>query len=130
MWKQLAALVLLAAAVVPAADRKAAKPAELEVVASSVVRQESVLQIDVRVRSQALKPIKRIVFLVDILDSGNQVLTTQRAKGDEETIEPGQECELHAQLPAPARATAYRLNFEDGGGRDLRAADSGPFPIE
>jgi hypothetical protein len=118
-----AVFVLLALALAPADAQKKSgqsKPPEIEVIEITVRRQEGNITADGKVRNCGEKPIKSLNILFDFLDSDRSPLTTQRAIIEEEVLAPGDEAEFHAQVPEPPRATHFRVNFEDGGGKWLR----------
>lgn len=110
---------------------KEPKPPEVELIEATAHRQNGTVMVDAKVRNCGEKPIKSLVLLIDFVASDHkQVITTKRGNIQEEVLDPGDEAEFHAQIEDPSRATEFQINFEDGGGRYLRAVKTGPFPIE
>jgi hypothetical protein len=122
----------LALALFLSAQKKNAekKPPDVELVEASAQVEDRRVNIDGRVRNSGAKPIRRLNFILEMLDSDLRVLTRQQGKIDEETLEPGDEASFQAQIAWHARAVSFRVEFEDGSGRELNAVNTGPFPIE
>lgn len=125
-----AILLLLGNTFCFAQKKPAYKGPEVEVIEVSAHREEGLVAIDGRIKNSGEKPIKLIKILFDFMDAGKQVLTTQRAGIEQDVLAPGEEAEFHAQMPNPTRAVTYKIEFRDGDERDLRAAKTGPYPIE
>jgi len=127
-------LFLLALAVAPTAfsQKKAPqlKPPAIAVLERAAHRDQDRLNIDGRLKNTGEKQATDLVIIVDILDSGKQLLTTQKGASEPESIDPGQEGEFHSQMPLPARAVFVRLSFEDGSTREIKATNAGPFAID
>ncbi len=97
----------------------------------SAHRSEDLILVDGKFKNVSDKPIRRLRYLLDFLAAdGKQVLTTRNSEIGEDEFDPGAETEVSAQLPSPAGATSFMLRFEDAGGRALRAAKAGPYPVE
>lgn len=110
---------------------KDSKPPEVQLMEASAHRSEGSITVDARVKNCGEKPIKSLQIIIDFVASDHkQVITTKRGGVDAELLEPGEEAEFHGQLENAPRATEFQLNFEDGGGKYLRAEKTGPFPIE
>jgi len=127
-------LFLLALAVAPTAfsQKKAQqlKPPAIAVLERTAHRDQDRLNIDGRLKNTGEKQAADLVIIVDILDSGKQLLTTQKGASEPESIDPGEEGEFHSQMPLPARAVFVRLSFEDGSTREIKATNAGPFAID
>ena len=127
-------LFLLALAVAPTAfsQKKAQqlKPPAITVLERTAHRDQDRLNIDGRLKNTGEKQATDLVIIVDILDSGKQLLTTQKGASEPESIDPGQEGEFHSQMPLPARAVFVRLSFEDGSTREIKATNAGLFAID
>jgi hypothetical protein len=112
------------------AQKKQPKPPEVELLQVAAHREETLINIDGRVKNVGEKPLRGLTVLFDFLDSDNHVLASMKGGVEEPALSPGDETEFHAQLQAPARATSFQVNFADGGGKDLRLAKSDVLPIE
>ena len=107
-----------------------AKGPEIELISSVAKIEDQRVNIDVHIRNVAGRPIKRLHVIYEILDSDKKVLTRQKGPIDEDELANGVDAEFSSQMQHHARAVYYRLEFEDGSGRDLRSEKTGPFPIE
>jgi hypothetical protein len=126
-------LFLLLLAAVPAAypaKKEQQKLAVIEVLEAKAHRDQTDLNIDGHFKNTGERPAVKLVIIVDVLDSDKQPLTTMKGQSDPESIDPGAEGEVHARMPAPARAVFFRISFEDGSGRELKTINEGPFAIE
>jgi hypothetical protein len=126
-------LLLLLAAVPLAWPQKKApqpKPAAIQVVNVKAHRDGDLLAIDGHLKNTGERPAADLVIIVDVLNADKQTLTTQKGESEPATIEPGEQGEFHAQMALPPKALYIRLSFEDGSGRDLKSANTGPFAID
>ena len=106
------------------------KPPEVEILEASARVEDGKVIVDCRVKNVSDKPIRRLTLILEVLDTANRVLTKQQGGIDAPVLEPGEDSLFQAQLAYHARTHAWRVAFEDGSGRDLRAEGAGPFPIE
>lgn len=106
------------------------KAPEVQLIEASAQLENRRVNIDGRLRNTGEKPIRKLNFILEMLDSDRKVLTRQQGQIDEDTLEPGDEAVIQAQIAWHARAVWFRFEFEDGGGRELMAANTGPFVIE
>jgi hypothetical protein len=106
------------------------KGPDVELIEAVARLEDSRVNIDVRVRNTSDRPIQKLTVILEVLDPSNNVLTKQQGTIEESVLEPGDEGRFHAQIAWHARTHAFRLGFEDGAGRDLRAENTGPFPVE
>ena len=106
------------------------KGPDVELLEATAQLEDRRVNIDGRVRNTGGKPIRKLNFILEILDSDRKVLTRQQGKFDEEVLDPGDEAIFRAQIAWHARAESFRVEFEDGSGRELTAANTGPFSIE
>ena len=49
---------------------------------------------------------------------------------DEESIDPGEDAEIHAAAHEPPRAISVEVTAADRGERDLKVINPGPYQIE
>ena len=104
--------------------------AEVSVLSATAYRQEGIIRLDGRVRNSGEMPVHQLILAFDFMAAGRQVITTQKGPVEAEVLEPGEETEFHLKLRDPVRAVEFRMNAEDGSGRDLKVLKGGPFPIE
>ena len=106
------------------------KGPEIELLEATAQLDGNRVNIDGRVKNVSEKPVRKLNVVFEILDPANNVLTRQQGPIEEAMLEPGDEGSFHAQMAWHARSHAYRLSFEDGSGKELRAEKTGPFTIE
>ena len=106
------------------------KGPEVHLIEATAQVEDRRVNIDGRVRNSGERPIRKLNFILEMLDSDRKVLTRQQGRIDEDTLDPGDEAIFRAQVAWHARAVSFRLEFEDGGGRELLAENAGPFAIE
>jgi hypothetical protein len=127
-------ILVLAAAVLSlsalGAGPRPKKPADVTVLEAKARRGDGKVLVDGRVRITAQKRMRGLVIVFDLLSAENGVMATEKAVVDEDWIEPGQERSYHAETADPVRAVRYRIRAFDNGERELRAENTGPFPIE
>jgi hypothetical protein len=115
------------------AQKKAAanKGPEVEVINATAAVEDNRLNIDGQVRNAGDRPIRKLTVFYEVLDSDGNALTRQSGQIEgAELLQAGEDSSFHAQMAYHARAVSFRLSFEDGSGRELRAVKSGPFPID
>lgn len=122
--------VLSAAAVFGQQKSSREKGPEVELIEASAHVEDRRLNIDGQVRNVGDRPIRKLTIFYEILDGDKKVLTRQQGPIDQPELGPGEEARFQAQMAFHARAVSFRLAFEDGGGRELRAEGTGPFAIE
>jgi hypothetical protein len=120
------ALLLVLALALAAADKKG----DLEIIEVSGHRGEITISIEGRLRNTSDKPLRRLTLVIDFMAPGRQVVTTQKARIDEEILPVGEESVFRLEVKAPPRSVEFQFNAEDDRGRDQRVVNSGPFPIE
>jgi hypothetical protein len=131
MTRRLLALSVLAILAFGQKKGNDPKPPEVEVLEATAHRQEGTVTVDARVRNCGDKPIKALTLLIDfVAPDHKQVITTKRGVIEAAMLDPGEEAEFHAQIEDPSRATEFRINFENGNSKYLRAIKTGPFPID
>ena len=64
------------------------------------------------------------------LDSENKPVTTLKLELDDETIDPGEDSEIHAAANEPPRAVSMEVTAADRGEKDLKVVNPGPYRIE
>lgn len=106
------------------------KAPEIELLDASAKVEDSRVNIDGHVKNTSERPIKKLIAIFEVLDPSDNVLTKQQGPIEQSVLEPGEEGSFHVQIAWHARGHAFRVSFEDGSGRDLRAENTGPFPIE
>lgn len=130
--KRVVVLLVAFASLLFAADRKRkpGKPPEVEVVEVVVQRVEGKVTLDGLVRNVSESPIEELVLVFDFLEPDDHVVTRKEGPLEEELLEPGQEAVFQFQTRDPVRAVRLQVNAVAKGGRELRVAKPGPFPIQ
>jgi hypothetical protein len=122
------ALVTLGA---PAADKKQKpKPAVVEIQGLKVTLDGSKISIDGAVHNSGERTIEKLVLSFHFYDTEHKPLTTLKLAFDEDTIEPGEDAEIHAAAYEPPRAVSMEVTAADRGEKDLKVVNPGPYPIE
>jgi hypothetical protein len=111
-------------------SQKQKKPADVTIVEAKAHRGDGKIMVDGRVRVTAQKQLHGLVIVFDLLSPENGVMASERAVIEEDFVEPGAEPSYHAETSDPVRSVRYRIRAFDGGERELRVENSGPFPIE
>jgi hypothetical protein len=122
----LLALTLIAAG----AQQKPKKAADVQILETKAVRETTRITVDGKVRVTADKPLHGLVIVFDFRSPEKEVVTTQKAIIDEDTLETGREGVFHSEMADAARAVKYTIRAFDMHEKELRIANGGPFPIE
>jgi hypothetical protein len=128
--KTLRVVLILALAVIPTSAQKKHKPPDLEVLEATAHRGEDKISVDGRVRNSGEKPIKSLTLMFNFLAPGKEAIATEKGEIDEELLEHGKVASFHMEANAPPRAVQFEISAQDGSGRELRVANTGPFAIE
>jgi hypothetical protein len=125
-------LVLLSIPTVLFAQQRKSKDKgpEVELLEATARVEDGVLLLDGRLKNVSEKSIRGLTIIFEVLDPNKNVLTKQQGPIEEKQLEPGEEGRFEVQMAFHARAVWFRMWFEDGGARELRAEKTGPFPIE
>lgn len=128
LWSFLLLLLVL----LPAWSQKRGrpKPPDIELVEVKARRDQDRVKVDALVRNCGTKPIQGLRIYFDFRAPRGMVMTRQSGGIEPEVLEPGEEAEIRVQLHDHPRAVDFVVSFEDSAGRELRAARTGPFPIE
>lgn len=110
--------------------KKDNKGPEIELLEATAHVEDSRVNVDGRVKNVSERPVRKLNVVYEVLDGDRNVLTKQQGTIDAAVLDPGEEASFQSQMQYHARAVSFRLSFEDGGGRELRAEKTGPFPIE
>jgi len=88
------------------------------------------INVDGRVINTGVRPIAKLVILVDLLNTESKVISTRRGAIEEEMLQPDQECEFHFYVPDQPRAALVRLRAESAKYNYVEVVKRGPYPIE
>jgi hypothetical protein len=130
-FSALSGVVILCAMVALAADKKQKpKPAVVELQGLKVTIDGSQLNIDGTVHNSGERTIEKLVLWFHFFDTGHQPVSTLKMEIDDETIDPGEDAEIHAAAHEPARAVSLEVTAADRGEKELKVVNPGPYPIE
>lgn len=123
-------LLALASLLSPQNPKRKPKPAEVQVVTASAHRAEGMIAVDGKVKNAGERPVEKLILLFHFIAPNRQVITTQRGGTEPERLDPGQEAEFSLQMADAVRAVSFRIDAEDGEGRELTVRKGGPFVID
>lgn len=124
-----AALVLTLCA--SGADKKQKpKPAVVEVQNLKIAVEGSKINIDGVIHNSGERTIEKLVLSFHFFDTEHHPVSTLKLEMDEESIDPGEEAEIHAAAYEPPRSVSMEVTAADRGEKDLKVVNPGPYPIE
>ena len=123
-------LLLSLALFAAAAQQKGKKPADVQILETKAVRDGTKIKVDGKVRVTGEKPLHGLVIVFDFRSPEKEVVTSQKAVIDEETMETGREGVFRSEMADSARAVRYTLRAFDMHEKELRVANPGPYPVE
>ena len=126
----LTALLLFLALFAAAAQQKSMKGADVQILETKAMRDETKISVDGRVRVISEKPLRGLVIIFDFRSPEKEVVTSQRAIIDDGLLESGHEGVFHSEMADSARAVRYTLRAFDVHDKELRVANPGPYPVE
>jgi hypothetical protein len=107
----------------------AQKTHDVEVLESKAKRvEEGRLSIDGRVRVG--KALKGLTLTFDFYTSDGELLSSQRAAVEDDTLKRGEESAFHAETENPPGSVRFKIRAYDGSGRQLGVGNEGPFVID
>ena len=106
------------------------KPAVVELQGLKVTLEGSKINIDGAVHNSGERTIEKLVLSFHFFDTDHQPVTTLKLEIDDETIDPGDDSELHAAANEPPRAITMEVSAADRGEKDLKVVNPGPYRIE
>ena len=113
------------------ADKKQKpKPAVVEIQGLKVTVDGSKINIEGAVHNSGERTIEKLVLSFHFFDTEHKPLTTLKLEFDEDTIEPGEDAEIHAGAYEPPRAVSMEVTAADRGEKDLKVVNPGPYPIQ
>jgi hypothetical protein len=123
-------LLLSLALFAAAAQQKGKKPADVQILETKAVRDGAKIKVDGKVRVTGEKALHGLVIIVDFRSPEKEVVTSQKAVIDEDTMETGREGVFRSEMADSARAVRYTLRAFDTHEKELRVANPGPYPVE
>jgi len=128
--KVLTILSLFLALFAAAAQQKGKKPADVQILETKAVRDGAKIKVDGKVRVTGEKALHGLVIVFDFRSPEKEVVTSQKAVIDEDTMETGREGVFRSEMADSARAVRYTLRAFDTHEKELRVANPGPYPVE
>jgi hypothetical protein len=108
----------------------AGKAADVRILETKAVRDGAKISVDGKVKVVGEKSLRGLVIVFDFRSPEKEVVTSQRAMIDENTMEAGREGVFHSEMADSARAVRYTIRAFDAHDRELRLENPGPYPIE
>ena len=108
----------------------AQKKPDVQILETKAVREAAKISVDGKVRVTGEKPLHGLVIVFDFRSPEKEVVTSQKAIIDEDTLEAGREGVFHSEMADSARAVRYTVRAFDMHEKELRVANPGPFPVE
>jgi hypothetical protein len=127
---RLFAIVLCAGLLCSAEKKQKAKPAIVELQGLKVVIEGKQVNIDGTVHNRGERAIEKLVLSFHFFDTDHQPISTLKMDVDDETIDPGEDAEIHAAAHEPPRAVSVEVTAADRGEKDLKIINPGPYQIE
>ena len=128
--KVLTILSLFLALFAAAAQQKGKKAADVQILETKAVRDGTKIKVDGKVRVTGEKSLHGLVMIFDFRSPEKEVVTSQKAVIDEDTMETGREGVFRSEMADSARAVRYTLRAFDTHEKELRVANPGPYPVE
>jgi len=125
-----ACITVLLAGVAVAAEKKKPKPAVVEMQGLKVSIDGSKINIDGVVHNSGERTIEKLVLSFHFFDSEHKPLSTLKLEIDDDTIDPGEDAEIHAAAYEPPRCVSMEVTAADRGEKDLKVVNPGPYRIE
>lgn len=123
-------LVILLLLPATAADKKQKpKPAIVEIQGLKVTLEGKDISIDGTVHNAGERVIEKLVLSFHFFTTDHQPVTTLKLEIDDETIDPGDDAEIHAGAHEPPRAVSMEITAADRGEKDLKVVNAGPYQI-
>ena len=115
----------------PAGRKKSkAKAPELDETEAKALQHCDRIDVYVRERNVAERPLRGLKLFIEITDPDKRVLTRQTMEIEEDELAAQDEYYFAGQIQPHARAVGFRIYFEDAGENEILATKSGPFAIE
>jgi hypothetical protein len=111
-------------------SQKGKKLPDVQVLEAKVRRVEEKVSVDGKVKITSDKPLHGLVLVFDFLDHDNNVLTSQHDEISDELLKNGETPSFHSETLNPPGSIKLKIRAFDGGEKDLRIGNSGPFIIE
>jgi Protein of unknown function (DUF2393) len=112
------------------ANKKTPKPPDLEILEVTAVRHGDQIHVDGRVKNAGVKPLEKVVVVVDFFAPNRKPMVSKRGPVDAEVLEPGEEADFKLAMNDPGQLVSIELQAVDRRERDLRLSKSGPFSID
>jgi hypothetical protein len=127
---RLLAVLLAIGTLLAFSPQKSKKPADVEMVEIKVARDAGKISVDGKVKVTGEKALRGLVIVFDFRSPEKEVVTSQKAVLNEETVDPGHEGVFHNEMIDAPRAVTLTLRAFDAREKELRIGNAGPFIIE
>jgi hypothetical protein len=128
--KVLTILSLFLALFAASAQQRGKKAADVQILETKAVRDGAKIKVDGKVRVTGEKSLHGLVIVFDFRSPEKEVVTSQKAVIDEDTMETGREGVFRSEMADSARAVRYTVRAFDMHEKELRVANPGPYPVE
>jgi hypothetical protein len=112
------------------AQQHPGKSANVQILETKAVREGANISVDGKVRVIGDKTLHGLMIVFDFRSPEKQVVTSQSAVIDEDTLTAGREGVFHSEMADAARAVRYTIRAFDMHEKELRVYNPGPYPIE
>lgn len=106
------------------------KPAKVELKDFKVLVDGPHVNIDGVVHNSGERTIENLVLAFHFFDSDHQPVTTLKLDVEDESIDPGEEAEIHAAANEPPRSITVEVTASAHGEKELTVVNPGPYRIE
>jgi hypothetical protein len=125
-----AALLTCPLTATAAEKKQKPKPAVVEIQGLKVTLDGTKISIDGTVHNAGERVIEKLVLYFHFFTTDHKPVSTLKLEIDDETIDPGDDAEVHAGAYEPPRAVSMEITAADHGEKDLKVINPGPYPIQ
>jgi hypothetical protein len=112
------------------AAREKPKPAKVELKDVKITLDGPHVNIDGIVHNAGERSIEKLVLSFHFFDTDHQPVTTLKLDVEDESIDPGEDAEIHAAANEPPRSISVEVTATAHGEKELTVINPGPYQIE